>query len=174
MRLREEVFSCVPIRKGFTPEFPLVGPLRLPALQEERLAWHHSLAFSSSILHPLDGNTIGDCMPRHRHQEFIRFDKKIDAATSSTLQPHQILDNYWTRKDPRVQCRFRRNSRFHVHFAMASGSWLNMAVEPMTISHTFSFRVREGFPLFSLGVVHGKRAPSFTNKKPLSPLIQKR
>jgi hypothetical protein len=29
----------------------------------------------------LDGHVIGDCMPRRRHQEFIRFLKKIDAET---------------------------------------------------------------------------------------------
>jgi hypothetical protein len=110
-------------------------------------------------------------MPRHRHQEFIRFVKKIDAETPSTLQSHQILDNYRTHKHPRVQSRFRWNPRFHVHFTPTSSSWLNMVVELMTRSHSFSFRAREGFPLFSLEVVRGKRAPSFTNKKPLSPMI---
>jgi hypothetical protein len=67
-------------------------------------------------------------MPRHKHQEFIRFLKKIYAEIPSTLQLHQILGNYRTHKDPRVQGRFRRNSRFHVPFAMASSFRLNMVV----------------------------------------------
>jgi hypothetical protein len=29
-----------------------------------------------AALSTLDGKVIGDCMPRHRHQEFIRFLKK--------------------------------------------------------------------------------------------------
>jgi len=34
-----------------------------------------------AALSMLDGKVIGDCMPRHRHQEFIRFLKKIDNET---------------------------------------------------------------------------------------------
>jgi hypothetical protein len=129
MRLREEVFCCGPIKKGFTPELPSGSSLMPPILQEERLAWHHSLAFPSSALNMLDGKIIGDCMPRHRHQEFTRFVKKIDAETPSTSQPHQILNKDRKQKHPRVQSRFRRNPRFHVHFTQASSFWLNMVVE---------------------------------------------
>jgi hypothetical protein len=32
-----------------------------------------------------DGKVIGDCMRRHRHQEFIRFLKKIDSETPAGL-----------------------------------------------------------------------------------------
>ena len=34
-----------------------------------------------AALSMLDGKVIGDCMPRHRHQEVIRFLKKIDGDT---------------------------------------------------------------------------------------------
>jgi hypothetical protein len=40
----------------------------------------------------LDGNVIGDCMPRHRHQEFLRFLKKIDADVPAGLDLHLIVD----------------------------------------------------------------------------------
>jgi transposase len=79
-----------------------------------------------AALSMLDGRVIGDCMPRHRHQEFIRFLKKIDAKTSSALQLHLIVDNYGTHKHPRVQSWLRRHPRFHLHFTPTSSSWLNM------------------------------------------------
>jgi len=74
----------------------------------------------------LDGKIIGDCMPRHRHQEFIRFLKKIDSETPSNLQLHLIVDNYGTHKHPRVQSWLGRHPRFHLHFTPTSSSWLNL------------------------------------------------
>ena len=79
-----------------------------------------------AALSMLDGRVIGDCMPHHRHQEFIRFLKKIDAETSSSLELHLIVDNYGTHKHPRVQSWLRRHPRFHLHFTPTSSSWLNM------------------------------------------------
>ena len=38
-----------------------------------------------AALSMLDGKVIGDCMARHRHQEFIRFLNKIDAETPSQV-----------------------------------------------------------------------------------------
>ena len=74
----------------------------------------------------LDGKVIGDCMPRHRHQEFIRFLNKIDAETPSHLDLHLIVDNYATHKHPRVKAWMRRHPRFHIHFILTSSSWLNL------------------------------------------------
>lgn len=74
----------------------------------------------------LDGKVIGDCMPRHRHQEFIRFLKKIDAETPHSLDLHLIVDNYGTHKHPRVKSWIRRHPRFHLHFIPTSSSWLNL------------------------------------------------
>ncbi len=74
----------------------------------------------------LDGKVIGDCMPRHRHQEFIRFLKKIDAETPPERELHLIVDNYGTHKHPRVQSWLRRHPRFHLHFIPTSSSWLNL------------------------------------------------
>lgn len=56
-----------------------------------------------AALNMIDGKVIGDCMPRHRHQEFIRFLKKIDAETPAHLNLHLIIDNYGTHKHPSVK-----------------------------------------------------------------------
>ena len=79
-----------------------------------------------AALSMLDGKIIGDCMPRHRHQEFIRFLKKIDSETPSNLQLNLIVDNYGTHKHPHVQSWLRRHPRFQLHFTPTSTSWLNM------------------------------------------------
>jgi transposase len=79
-----------------------------------------------AALSMLDGKVIGDCMPRHRHQEFIRFLKKIDSETPAGLNLHLIVDNYGTHKHPRVQSWVRRHPRFHLHFIPTSSSWVNM------------------------------------------------
>src|SRR5579884_1459681 len=49
-----------------------------------------------AALSMLDGQVIGDCLSRHRHQEFIRILKKIDAETPAELDLHLIVDNYGT------------------------------------------------------------------------------
>lgn len=74
----------------------------------------------------LDGRVIGDCMPRHRHQEFIRFLKTIDFETPPEMDLHLIVDNYGTHKHPRVQYWIMRHPRFHIHFTPTSSSWLNL------------------------------------------------
>jgi transposase len=79
-----------------------------------------------AALSMLNGKVIGDCMPRHRHQEFIRFLKKIDTQTPTDQDLHLIVDNYATHKHPRVKAWFKRHPRFHLHFTPTSSSWLNM------------------------------------------------
>jgi transposase len=79
-----------------------------------------------AALSMLDGTVIGDCMPRHRHQEFIRFLKTIDAKTAPELDLHLVVDNYGTHKHPRVKSWLRRHPRFHLHFIPTSSSWVNL------------------------------------------------
>lgn len=79
-----------------------------------------------AALSMLDGHVIGDCMPRHRHQEFIRFLNKIDANTPADLALHLIVDNYGTHKHASVTAWLRRHPRFHLHFTPTSSSWLNL------------------------------------------------
>ena len=91
----------------------------------------------------LDGKVIGDCMPRHRHQEFIRFLKLIDTETPAELDLHLIVDNYGTHKHPRVQSWIQRHPRFQLHFIPTSSSWVNM-VERWFREITDK-RIRRGF-----------------------------
>lgn len=72
------------------------------------------------------GRIIGECMPRHRHQEWIKFLKKIDAETPPELDLHLIVDNYSTHKHPKVQAWLKRHKRFHIHYTPTSSSWLNI------------------------------------------------
>jgi transposase len=79
-----------------------------------------------AALSVLDGKVIGDCMPRHRHQEFIRFLKRIDGQIPARLDLHLIVDNYGTHKHPRVKSWLKRHPRFHLHFIPTASSWLNL------------------------------------------------
>ncbi len=71
------------------------------------------------------GKVIGHCQARHRHQEFIRFLEKVDAATDPGMPVHLILDNYGTHKHRAVKMWFATHPRYHVHFTPTSASWLN-------------------------------------------------
>ena len=48
----------------------------------------------------LTGAVIGQCMPRHRHQEWFEFLKTIDREVPQDLAIHLILDNYATHQTP--------------------------------------------------------------------------
>ena len=79
-----------------------------------------------AALNVVEGRLIGRCMSRHRHQEFIKFLKQIDAETPAELDLHLIVDNYATHKHPNVQKWLKRHRRFHLHFIPTSSSWLNL------------------------------------------------
>jgi transposase len=71
------------------------------------------------------GKVIGQCMKRHRHQEWLRFLRLLDRSTSKALELHLIADNYATHKHPTVKAWLKRHPRFHMHFTPTSASWLN-------------------------------------------------
>lgn len=78
-----------------------------------------------AALDVLTGKVIGQCLPRHRHEEFLQFLKTIDREVPRGLQVHLILDNYSTHKHAEVQRWLKRHKRFHLHFTPTSSSWLN-------------------------------------------------
>jgi transposase len=86
----------------------------------------HGTTTLFSALNVLDGTVIGECLPRHRQDEFLRFLRSIDRATPKHVDIHLILDNYSTHKTPRVQQWFAKHPRFHRHFTPTSSSWLNL------------------------------------------------
>ena len=73
-----------------------------------------------------EGRLIGTCMPRHRHQEWIKFLGLIDQQTPAELDLHVVVDNDATHKHPRVKEWLRRHPRFHLHFIPTGSSWLNL------------------------------------------------
>jgi transposase len=72
------------------------------------------------------GSVIAQPYRRHRHQEFLRFLKLIDAAVPKDLDLHLVLDNYATHKTPEIHKWLLRHPRFYLHFTPTSSSWLNL------------------------------------------------
>jgi transposase len=79
-----------------------------------------------AALDVLTGKVIGSCLPRHRHQEFLTFLRRIHREVPKTLTVHLILDNYATHTHPEVRSWLARHPRFHLHFTPTSSSWLNL------------------------------------------------
>jgi transposase len=88
----------------------------------------HGTTTLFAALDVLEGGVIGQCMKRHRHQEFIRFLNVIDARVPRNKTVHVIIDNYAAHKHPKVLQWLARHPRFVFHFTPTSASWLN-AVE---------------------------------------------
>jgi transposase len=79
-----------------------------------------------AALSMLDGRVIGQCQPRHRHQEFVKFLRQLDREFPGKRELHLILDNYGTHKTAEVQAWLKRHRRFVTHFIPTSSSWLNL------------------------------------------------
>jgi len=79
-----------------------------------------------AALNTLDGKVIGQCLPRHRHQEFLQFLRIVNRQTAKGLDIHLILDNYATHNHPAVKEWLAKHPRFSFHFVPTSSSWLNM------------------------------------------------
>jgi DDE superfamily endonuclease len=69
---------------------------------------------------------IGECMLRHRHQEFLRFLRAIDRDTPKDLDLHLIVDNSATHKHAKVKAWPKRRPRFHIRFTATSASWIHL------------------------------------------------
>ena len=79
-----------------------------------------------AALEVLQGKVVGQCFTRHRHQEFLRFLRRIDAEFPGDIPLHLVMDNYGTHKHPNVQAWMKRHPRFVCHFVPTSSSWLNL------------------------------------------------
>ena len=71
------------------------------------------------------GAVIAECKPRHRHQEFLSFLRRIDKEVPKELDLHLIVDNYCTHKHAKVKAWLAQRPRFHVHYTPTYASWLN-------------------------------------------------
>jgi hypothetical protein len=95
----------------------------------------HGTTTLFAALSMLDGTVIGACLPRHRHQEFIRFLRvrhqmsDVRLLTSDLCLLTSDLDNDATHKHPAV-CRWvRRHPRFHLHFILSAGRQAKVALD---------------------------------------------
>jgi transposase len=86
----------------------------------------HGTTTLFAALNVAEGSLISTCLPRHRHQEWLRFLRLIDQQIPQDKALHLIADNYATHKHPAVQRWLARHPRIHMHFTPTSSSWLNL------------------------------------------------
>jgi len=86
----------------------------------------HGTTTLFAALNVLDGTVIGACMPRHRHQEYLKFLRKLDREFPRGLDLHLVVDNYSAHKHDDVTEWLVRHPRFHIHYTPTSSSWLNL------------------------------------------------
>lgn len=79
-----------------------------------------------AALEILEGKVIGQCYPRHRNQEFLKFLRMIDKEFPGKVPLHLVMDNYGTHKHANVRAWLTRHPRFVLHFVPTSSSWLNL------------------------------------------------
>jgi transposase len=79
-----------------------------------------------AALQMVEGRVIGECYPRHRHQEFLKFLRRLDREFPEDKTLHLILDNYGTHGHERVRRWLAKHPRFVLHFIPTSSSWLNL------------------------------------------------
>jgi transposase len=131
-------------------------PLR-PGIPEKQTHDYvrHGTTTLFAALEVATGKVEQACLPRHRHQEFLRFLKQV-AKAYPRRKLHLVVDNYATHKHPAVQAWLARNPRITLHFTPTSGSWLNM------VEIFFSIITRQAI-----------RRGSFTSVKDLIAAIQR-
>jgi transposase len=79
-----------------------------------------------AALDVIQGKVIGDCYKRHRHQEFLKFLRRINREFPGNTSLHVVMDNYGTHGTPEVKAWLKRHARFVVHYVPTSCSWLNL------------------------------------------------
>lgn len=85
----------------------------------------HGTTTLFAALNVLNGEVIAQCKPRHRHQEFLSFLRRIDQAVPAGLNVHLIADNYGTPKHAKVKAWLAARPHWHLHFVPTYSSWLN-------------------------------------------------
>src|SRR5271166_1447233 len=74
----------------------------------------------------LQGKVIGDCHQRHRHQEFLKFLRRMDRELPGGKTLHLVMDNYGTHGHAEVKAWLKKHPRFVIHYVPTSCSWLNL------------------------------------------------
>jgi len=79
-----------------------------------------------AALDVLQGKVIGECRTRHRHQEFLKFLRRIDREFPGHTPLHLVIDNYGTHGTVEVKAWLKKHARFVFHYVPTSCSWLNL------------------------------------------------
>jgi len=87
--------------------------------------FRHGTTTLFAALDVANGTVIGQCKPRHRHQEFLSFLGHVERNVPVGLDVHLIVDNYSTHKHAKVRAWLAKRPRFHLHFTPTYSSWLN-------------------------------------------------
>jgi transcriptional regulator with XRE-family HTH domain len=128
----DEKSQCQALQRT-QPGLPLgVGHIRTQTHDYYR----HGTVTLFAALSYLDGKIFRQTAPRHRHQEWLSFLKRLHRQTPPDLTLHLILDNYATHKHPKVQAWLKAKNRqllqsqgrnrFVLHFTPTSSSWMNL------------------------------------------------
>ena len=78
-----------------------------------------------AALSMLDGSVVGQCMPRHRHQEFLKFLRHLDREFPDELELHLIVDNYAPTNTP-TSMPGSPSTRASTSTSSRPSSWLNL------------------------------------------------
>ena len=70
-----------------------------------------------AALDVLMGKVIGQCQARHRHQEWLKFLRRLDSEYPAELTLHVVMDNYGTHKAPAVRAWLAKHPRFVCHWS---------------------------------------------------------
>ena len=118
----DEKSQCQALERS-QPALPLgVGHIRTATHDYIR----HGTVTLFAALNYLEGKIVSMLAAQHRHQEWLRFLKKIDRQTPKGMDLHLIVDNYATHKHPEVRTWLAKHPRFHLHFTPTSASWMNL------------------------------------------------
>jgi len=79
-----------------------------------------------AALEMAQGKVVGECYQRHRHQEFLKFLRRLDEEFPGPVPLHLVMDNYGTHKKEEVRGWLKKRPRFVLHFVPTSSSWLNL------------------------------------------------
>ena len=100
----------------------------------------HGTTTLFAALNVMNGQVLAQCRPRHRHQEFLDFLRRIDKAVPPELDVHCVADNYASHKHPKVRAWLAERPRWHMHFVPTYSSWLNQVERFFSIITTRAIR----------------------------------
>ena len=96
--------------------------------QVERRTHDYERHGTTTLFAALDvkaGTVIGQCMPRHRAQEFRKFLDEVERNVPAGLDMHIVMDNASSHKTRLIRNWFAKRPRWHLHFTPTSSSWIN-------------------------------------------------